>query len=142
MSGGPGWRAPEGATEKRAARRRGGCPGGFTLVEALFAVVLLGYVALAAASAEAWAARATALAEAREDAAAAAELVLDSLVHLPAPTGGAARAQGLDLDWSVRASAGGGAEIGMRVRARGPVPLADSFAVLWAPPPPSLEWGP
>ncbi len=118
------------------ARTRGPHADGFTLVEALFALVLLGFAALGAASAEAWNARATAVAEAREDAAAAAELVLDSLAHVPGPpASGATRVQGIDLDWTVVGRSGGGAEVRLCARGRGPAPVADSCGVIWAPPP-------
>ena len=132
-----------GRPTARAWARLAAPATGFTLVEALIAVVLLGFAALGAASAEAWNARVTALAEAREDAAAAAELVLDSLVHVPAPpASGGTRVNGVDLDWMVVARGGSAAEIRLRARGRGPAVVADSFGAVWAPPPPTLAGAP
>ncbi len=110
---------------------------GLTLIELLIALVLLGCAALAAASAEAWAARMTALAEAREAATTAAELVLDSLAALPHPGPGARSERGLRLEWVV-VPAVGGTEVRLRVSTVTPAGEA-WYGVLATPPPPALE---
>ncbi len=133
-----------GALARTAGRRvpasGWGTRAGFTLVETLIALLLLGCAALAAASAEAWAARMTALAEAREGGAAAAELVLDSLAAVPSPGPGSRREGGLRLDWVV-VPGPGGAEVRLRVTTVHPAGEA-WFGAIAAPPPEPLEAGP
>lgn len=111
---------------------------GFTLVEALVALVLVGFLAVAMATAQAWAERATAGAEAQEEAAAAAELVLDSIAGAVVPASGRAEFPGLLLEWT---AVGGndGTRVRLRVRARGRTsPLDELYGMIWAPPPPPL----
>ncbi len=133
---------PCSRAREAGARRPGGHrpPLGFSLVETLIALVLLGFSALAAASAEGWAARMTALAEAREEGASAAELVLDSLAALSSPAAGA-RAQGdLRLDWTV-VPRGAGLELRLRVRTAR-APGAAWYGALAATPPDTLGAAP
>ncbi len=115
--------------------------GGFTLVEALLAVVLVAFIAVALASGEAWAGRQLAAAEAQEAAAAAAELVLDSLAQAPNPTSGATVVGGLALQWTVQ-PAGGGARVRLRVRDPAGRQPDEEYGALLAPPPPSLGSSP
>ncbi len=111
-------------------------------MEALIAVVLLGVGAAAAATGQAWAARALARAEAREDAAAAAELVLDSLVQEPRPGAGAAAERGIALQWQVTGTAAAGeALLQANASGRG-VQLTESWGVVLAAPPPLLGSAP
>lgn len=137
-------RPPARPCPARCAR---GERAGFTLVEALVAIVILGFAALATASAEGWAARTTAGAEAREDAAALAELIADSLAQLPSPTSGAAMMDGMEVRWDVqRATASGPLTLRLRVRPLGR-PLAggrgeEEFGAVLGPPPPSLQDAP
>ncbi len=119
------------------ARRRGS-----TLLEALVALMLVAFVAVALASAEAWANRATATAEAQEDAATAAELVLDSLAQVAEPASGSAELDGVSLAWTVEPGRG---QALLRLRARTParsVVIDEEFTTVWAPPPSPLEAGP
>ncbi len=111
-------------------------------MEALIAVMLLGVGAAAAATGQAWAARALARAEAREDAAAAAELVLDSLVQEPRPGAGAAAERGIALQWQVTGTAAAGeALLQANASGRG-VQLTESWGVVLAAPPPLLGSAP
>ena len=109
---------------------------GFTLVEALIAVVLLGVGAAAAASGQAWAARTLERAEQREEAAATAELVLDSLAQLAAVTGGRLDGpHGLHVDWTAEAGRRG-TTVRLRVRStRSGMTVEEAFDVFLAPPP-------
>jgi prepilin-type N-terminal cleavage/methylation domain-containing protein len=112
---------------------------GFTLVESLVALLLLGLAALASASTECWTARALARAEAREDAATAAEALLDSLVAAGSGAGGVVEREGLQLEWSAESRNG---MTYLRVRATSPgrpVRVDERFGTVWAPPPPSLD---
>lgn len=120
--------------------------GGFTLVEALMAVLLVGVAALAAASAEAWAARTLAAAEAREDAAAAAELAADSLALEAAPTDGRTTVDGQLVQWQIasdpRNPLARTVRIGVRPAGRTTVAGEELFGAILALPPPSLEESP
>ncbi len=120
--------------------------GGFTLVEALMAVTLVGVAALAAASAEAWAARTLAAAEAREDAAAAAELVADSLALEAAPADGQATVDGQLVRWQIgsdpRAPRVRTVRIGVRSPGRSAAAGEELFGAIWALPPSSLVESP
>lgn len=112
---------------------------GFTLVEAVLAVLLLGLAVLTAASADAWTARLLAGAEEREDAAAAATAVLDSIVAAGVPAAGAVNRDGLRLVWTVQ-RADDVATIRLRATAPGrSQPLDEVFTAVWAPAPPSLD---
>jgi hypothetical protein len=88
--------------------------GGFSLVEALVAFVLLGLGAVAEGSAGVWSARMLARAEAEEGAATEAEAVLDSLARLPSVTAGRAAAGRLGLEWWVE-RVGSASEVRLRV---------------------------
>lgn len=114
-------------------------------MEAVIALVLLAFGAVAAAAAEAWAARACALAELREDGAAAAELVLDSLAQAPTPSSGSTTVDGLDVAWEL-VPRGTLAEVRLRVTGRGgPTPagaVREVFTALVGPPPALLEPSP
>lgn len=92
--------------------------GAFALVEAVVALTLLGIAAAASGAASSWASRRILDARATEEAAAAAELVLDSLVATPSPASGSTRLDGCDLAWTV-AGDGGARRIELRVRVRG-----------------------
>ena len=108
-------------------------------MESLVALLLLGLAALASASAECWTARALALAEAREDAATAAEALLDSLVAAGGGAGGVVERDHLRLEWSAE-SRGGLTHLRVRVTSpERPARVEESFGTVWAPPPPSLD---
>ena len=138
-------RPRESARVRQAWRRsRAQARSGFTLAEAMVALLILGLTALAAASAEAWAARTTAAAEAREDAATAAQLIADSLALVAAPAAGSTVVDGLEVRWDVD-RADSAATVSLRLHVR-PLsrPLArgrgeEDFGAVLAPPPPSLE---
>jgi len=139
--------AVRSAAQRSGARRReAGDPpprgprAGFTLVETLIALVLLGFAALAAASAQAWAARMVATAEAREAGVVAAELVLDSLAALPRPGAGFRIEGTVRLDWTV---VPGRAGREVRLRVRGGDAAGDAwFGAVVAPPPEELGAAP
>ncbi len=75
--------------------------GGFTLVEVVFALVLLGMGALAAAAAGGWGARHLRAAETETRAATFAAALLDSLVAERDPAPGERSAGGIAVRWSV-----------------------------------------
>jgi prepilin-type N-terminal cleavage/methylation domain-containing protein len=125
---------------------RGPAPGpraGFTLVEALVALVLLAFGALAAASAQGWAARTLEAADRREAATTLAERVLDSLALCPVVSDGSLQdGHGLTVAW-IAEPAGRATRVRLQVRG-GPGAAGDpeSFGALLGPPPPLLEADP
>lgn len=100
------------------------------------AVVLLGFGAAAAAAAQAWAAQTIARAEAREDAAAAAELILDSLAQDPTPGSGRVIERGIALEWRVTGTAASGEAVVYASAAGRGVQLDETWGVALAAPPP------
>ena len=114
---------------------------GFTLLEALVALVLVGFIAVALSSGEAWVGRQLTVAEAREGAATAAELVLDSLAQTPNPASGAVDVSGFTVQWTVE-GAGGGARVRLRVSDPGRPWLHEEYGAVLAPPPPLLGASP
>lgn len=76
---------------------------GMSLVELIVAMTVLSIGVLGLAGAALLGQRTFATAAAVERAVGAASVVLDSLMHVPAPTAGAIAMAGADVDWSVAA---------------------------------------
>ena len=93
--------------------RRARCAG-FSLVEVLAALVLLGVAGLAFSAGSTWAARLLASAERTERAQELAMLVLDSVAQSPAPAGGEATLAGVRVRWTAADVAGGAARVELR----------------------------
>lgn len=91
---------------------------GFSLLELTVALVLLAVGVFALASAATVAQRSFAGAEAAERAARAAAIVIDSLLHVPAPRDGARTEQGSAVRWQVLPDSGG-IRLAVRVDSRG-----------------------
>lgn len=118
---------------------RGARRAGFSLVEVLAALVLLGVAGLVFSAGSTWSARLLASAERTERAQELAMLVLDSLAQSPAPGSGEATLAGVRVRWTAAREAGGAARVELRFVAPAAVAVLPPLVQVVGPTPPTLR---